>query len=173
MEGEIKMAANNSRDLENDKALTSQNPSKPDPAMERLNVFVGKWNTEGVIKASPSGEGATDQLKAVDIYEWLPGGYFLIHHVDGHMGKDEVKAIEIIGYDASSQSYTTQSYDNQGNINAYQANLLDRTWTILGKSERFTGMFSEDNNTLTGSWELSNDGKNWVQWMDIKLTKVI
>lgn len=28
-------------------------------------------------------------------------------YVDGHMGKDVVKAIEIIGYDASSQTYTT------------------------------------------------------------------
>ncbi|AWP27576.1 DUF1579 family protein [Paenibacillus sp. Cedars] len=165
------MATNNIREPENDNALTSHKPSKPDPAMERLNVFVGKWNTEGVIKASPS--GAADVLKAVDTYEWLPGGYFLIHHVDGYMGKDKVKAIEIIGYDASSQNYTTHSYDNQGNFNAYQANLLDRDWKIWGESERFTGMFSEDSNTLTGSWELSSDGTNWVPWMDIKLTKVI
>ncbi|WP_339290063.1 DUF1579 family protein [Paenibacillus sp. FSL W8-0187] len=165
------MATNNISEQENDDALTSQNSFKPDPAMARLNVFVGKWNTEGVIKASPS--GPADQLKAIDTYEWLPGGHFLIHHVDGHMGKEEVKAIEIIGYDASSQKYTTHSYDNQGNFSAYQANLIDRAWTILGKSERFTGMFSEDSNTLTGSWELSNDGKNWVHWMDIKLTKVI
>ncbi|MGG1636726.1 hypothetical protein [Paenibacillus sp. NRS-1760] len=28
-------------------------------------------------------------------------------YVDGHMRKDVVKAIEIIGYDASSQTYTT------------------------------------------------------------------
>ncbi|GGD53268.1 DUF1579 family protein [Paenibacillus nasutitermitis] len=145
--------------------------TKRDPAMERLNVFVGKWNTEGVIKASPS--GAAEQLKAVDTYEWLPGGYFLIHHIDGHMGKEEVKAIEIIGYDPSSQKYTTHSYDNQGNFNAYKANLLDRDWTILGESERFTGMLSEDGNILTGTWELSHDGENWAQWMDIKLTKVI
>src|SRR5262249_37903745 len=140
-----------------------------DPALARLNVFVGKWITDGVIYASPSGPAY--QLKAVDTYEWLPGGYFLIHQVDGYMGEDEVKAIEIIGYDASTQNYTTHSYDNHGNISAYQANLLDRNWTILGKSERFTGMFSEDSKTLTGRWELSNDGMDWVLWMDIKLTK--
>lgn len=145
--------------------------SAPDPAMARMNVFIGKWNTEGVIKASPSGPAV--RLKAVDTYEWLPGGYFLIHHVDGLMGEDEVKAIEIIGYDASSHNYSTRSYDNQGIISTYQANLLDRAWTILGKSERFTGMFSEDWNTLTGRWELSGDGKNWEHWMDIRLTKVI
>ncbi|MCD9023774.1 hypothetical protein [Cohnella silvisoli] len=42
------MATNNISEPENDNALTPQNPSKPDPAMGRLNVFVGKWNTEGV-----------------------------------------------------------------------------------------------------------------------------
>lgn len=171
MKGEIVMTTNNISEPENGNALTPQNPSTPNPAMARLNVFVGKWNTEGLIKASPSGPAT--QLKAVDTYEWLPGGYFIIHHVDGHMGKDEVKAIEIIGYDASSQTYTTHSYDNQGNISAYQANLQDSTWTILGKSERFTGMFNDDSTTLTGNWELSTDGKDWVHWMEIKLTKVI
>jgi len=143
--------------------------SKPNPAMERLNVFVGKWNTEGVIFASQS--GPAHRLNAIDTYEWMPGGYFLIHHVDGYMGEDEVKAIEIIGYDASTQNYATHSYDNHGNISAYQASLVDRSWTIKGETERFTGMFSEDARTLTGRWELSNDGKNWVHWMDIKLTK--
>jgi len=143
--------------------------SLPDPAMARLNIFVGKWITEGAIYESPT--GPTLQLNAVDTYEWMPGGHFLIHHVDGYMGKDEVKAIEIIGYDASAQNYATHSYDNHGSISAYQANLLDRTWTITGESERFTGMFSEDGRSLTGRWELSNDGKIWVHWMDIKLTK--
>ncbi|UHA75754.1 DUF1579 family protein [Paenibacillus sp. 481] len=137
----------------------------------RLNVFVGKWNTEGLIKEGPS--GATVRLKATDTYEWLPGGFFLIHHVDGYMGDAEVKAIEIIGYDASSQTYTTHSFDNQGINNTYQANLLDAVWSIVGKTERFTGMFSDDGTTLTGSWERLSENSNWVPWMDIKLTKVI
>lgn len=164
------MTTNHISEQENGNALTPQNSSTPNPAMARLNVLVGKWNTEGLIKASPS-EPAT-QLKAVDTYEWLPGGYLLIHYVDGRMGKDEVKSIEIIGYDASSQTYTTHSYDNHGNISAYQANLHDSAWTIWGESERFTGMFSDDGTTLTGNWELSTDGKNWGHWMEIKLTKV-
>jgi hypothetical protein len=62
----------------------SQEVPKPDPALSRLNVFVGKWVTEGLIMESPAGPTAT--LKAVDTYEWLPGGFFLIHHVDGFDG---------------------------------------------------------------------------------------
>ena len=156
---------------EKDASLAPHNPPNPDPALNRLSVFVGKWNTEGLIKASPSGPAA--KLKATDIYEWLPGGFFLIHHVDGYMGDEEVRTIEIIGYDTASQTYFTHSYDNRGSVGTYQANLLDAVWTIAGKSERFTGMFSDDSNTLTGSWELSGDDDSWIPWMDIKLTKVV
>ncbi|TVX92534.1 DUF1579 family protein [Paenibacillus agilis] len=98
-------------------------PYNLESVLSQLNVFVGKWNTEGVVTDAVSGSTVT--LKATDTYEWLPGGYFLIHHVDGQIGEAEVKAIEMIGYDASSQMYFTHSYDNQGNLNKYQATLLD------------------------------------------------
>ncbi|MCR8843463.1 DUF1579 domain-containing protein [Paenibacillus sp. SC116] len=145
-------------------------PCKPESALMQLNVFVGKWNTEGIVKDAASGSTVT--LKAMDTYEWLPGGYFLIHHVDGQMGDSEVKAIEMIGYDAASQMYITHSYDNQGNMNKYQAMLLDNNWTIAGQSERFSGRFSDDRMILTGEWKLLNESSNWEHWMDIKLTKI-
>ena len=154
-----------------DNIQTQQAPHKPNPALQRLDVFVGKWNTEGLIKESPS--GPDKKLKATDIYEWLPGGFFLIHYVDGHMGDEEVKTIEIIGYDDLSQTYFTHSYDNQGSAARYQANLLDSVWTIKGELERFNGSFSDDGGTLSGTWEMSVDGMNWVSWMDIKLTKAV
>ncbi|MFS0556800.1 DUF1579 family protein [Brevibacillus sp. 179-C9.3 HS] len=149
---------------------TSQVVPEPDPALSRLNVFVGKWMTEGLITESPSGPVA--KLKAIDTYEWLPGGFFLIHHVDGMMGDKEVKTIEIIGYDASNQVYFTHAYDNQGSMGSYYANLLGRDWTITGNTERFSGKFSVDGKTLIGTWELLGNDQSWVHWMDIRLTKV-
>jgi uncharacterized protein DUF1579 len=149
--------------------MANEQPPKPGPEHKRLDVFVGKWNTEGTILASPS--GPTSKLKAVDTYEWLPGGFFLVHHVDGRMGGEEVKAIEIIGYDVTSQKYFTRSFDNQGNTSTYQASLLDGVWTILGDSERFTGLFGAGDSTLTGKWERF-EGSEWLPWMDVRLTKV-
>lgn len=148
----------------------SQEAPEPDPALTRLNIFVGKWVTEGLIMESPAGPAA--KLKATDTYEWLPGGYFLIHHVDGMMGDKEVKTIEIIGYDATSQMYFTHAYDNYGSVASYHANLLGRDWTITGKTERFTGTFSVDGNALFGTWELLGNDERWAHWMDIRLTKV-
>ncbi len=142
----------------------------PGPEHRALDVFVGTWNTQGLIEAGPSGPAS--RLVAVDTYEWLPGGFFLLHHVDGSLGDQPVQTLEIIGYDASSRSYVTRSYDNQGNSNTYRANLRAAWWTILGESERFTGVFSDDGTTLTGMWEQSADGATWTSWMTIKLTRV-
>lgn len=149
---------------------TSQEVLKPDPALSHLNVFVGKWMTEGLITESPSGPAV--KLKAIDTYEWLPGGFFLIHHVDGLIGDKEVKTIEIIGYDASKQVYFTHAYDNHGSMASYYANLLGRDWKITGNTERFSGKFSVDGNTLIGTWELLGNDEEWTHWMDIRLTKV-
>lgn len=148
----------------------SQEMPKPDPALARLNVFVGKWATEGLITQGPSGQ--VTKLKAIDTYEWLPGEFFMLHHVDGLMGDNEVKAMEIIGYDVSNQVYFTHAYDNQGKVTSYYANFLGRDWTITGNTERFSGKFSVDGNTLIGTWELLGDDENWAHWMDIRLTKV-
>lgn len=145
----------------------SQN--KPNPALERLDVFVGSWKTEGIIMEVETEPAKI--LKASDKYEWLAGGFFLIHHVDGYMGDEEIKTIEIIGYDDASQSFFTHSYDNYGTVGAYQANLLDRKWIINGKTERFNGSFNDDGTILSGKWELSSDGSNWAPWMEIKLVK--
>jgi hypothetical protein len=45
---------------------------KPGPEHECLDVLIGRWNTEGKIKAGASGPAA--ELKATDTYEWLTGG---------------------------------------------------------------------------------------------------
>lgn len=147
----------------------TQQPPEPDSALRRLDVFVGKWKTEGQIIETPSSPAV--RISGTDIYEWLPGGFFLIHRVDVHMGEEEVKAIEVIGYDASSRNYSMHSFDSNGNYDLLQAQVHDNKWTSSGKSIRFTGIFS-DNNTITGRWEQSADGSNWSPWMELKLTRV-
>lgn len=150
----------------------AQQTPKPNPALERLNAFVGKWKTEGEIKASSSAPSA--KLKGTDTYEWLPGRFFLIHRVDVQMGDEKVDAIEIIGgYDASSQTYHTHSFDNQGNSVVMQAHVSDEDiWTFTGESMRFTGGFRDAGNTFAGLWEQrASGGSKWLPWMEIKLTK--
>jgi Protein of unknown function (DUF1579) len=146
-------------------------PLTPSSELQRLHVLVGTWNTEGETHASAGAPAI--KVTGVDTYEWLPGKFFLVHRGDGQIGNEELNTIEFIGYDTSSQIYTCHSFDSRGNTDLFQANLRDHTWTIEGKSSRFTGMFASTGNTLTGKWEQSGDGLNWLPWMDVKLTKVL
>jgi Protein of unknown function (DUF1579) len=145
-------------------------PIGPSAEIQHLHRFVGKWNTEGQTYASLNVPAV--KVAFVDTYEWLSGGFFLVHRADGQMGNEALSSIEFIGYDASSQMYSCRSFDSRGNTDQFQAHLRDRTWTIEGESVRFTGMFGITGTTLTGTWERSIDGVNWLPWMDVKLTKV-
>jgi hypothetical protein len=147
----------------------SEQSNQPGPGHRRLEIFVGTWKTEGRILDS---SGPSSRLTAVDTYEWMPGEFFLLHHVDGRMGDEEVKTLEVIGFDAASQGYRTHSFDNHGNAGTYTASLHDRAWKIWGETERFTGEFAEDGSTLAGQWERATDGELWQPWMEITLTKV-
>jgi hypothetical protein len=43
----------------------------PDPALERLNRFVGTWSMEGNLVGSEE-----KNIKGEATYRWLPGGFF-------------------------------------------------------------------------------------------------
>lgn len=95
-----------------------------------------------------------------------------MHCVDGLVGEQGVKTIEIIGYDAAERTCVTPSFDNHGAICTYKATLTDRTWTITGRSERYSGTFNDSRMTSSGTWERSDDGSNWVSWMTVMLQKI-
>jgi hypothetical protein len=142
----------------------------PSAEIQCLDLFIGTWNTEGETHASADAPAV--KVTGLDTYEWMSGKFFLVHCANGHIGNEELNTIEFIGYDPSSQTYTCRSFDSRGNCELRQANFRDPMWTIEGKSSRFTGMFAIGGNTLTGKWEQSSDGLNWLPWMDVKLTKV-
>jgi hypothetical protein len=150
----------------------AEQPSTPGPEIKRLDVLVGTWRTQGQTVASPTDPSI--EIDGTDSYEWLGGGFFLVHRVDVRMGKEKVEAIEIIGsYDASTQTYPMRSFDNQGNFVTMRASVSeDGIWTFAGESERATLTIGDDGDTMTAKWERSeDDGSNWWPWMDMKFTK--
>lgn len=147
----------------------------PSAEHKRLEVFVGKWKHEG----QSYGEGQSKEnpydsavkWTSEETYEWLSGGFFLVHRFDALLGGKEFKGIEIIGYDASSQSYFVQFFDNSGNRPTYLASVSEDTWTFTGEAQRATVLFSDDNNTMTIHWDWKTDGENWLPLCDRKATK--
>lgn len=138
--------------------------------LDRLTPFLGAWDTEGVIRASGVGEAST--FRAVDTYEWLPGGHFLVHRFDANMPEGRVQGIEIIGYSRDRGDYPMHAFDSTGHASVMRARVEQDTWTFLGDSLRFTGRFRDNGTTFGGTWEMrSVDGSSWQPWMDVTLRR--
>ena len=69
-------------------------PPGPDPALQRLDRFIGTWEVKGRTL-----DAEEDNMSGRLTFEWLPGGFFLQQRVQfDFMGLD-VRGLEIIGYD--------------------------------------------------------------------------
>jgi len=157
----------------------------PNPQTQRLDALVGRWRSEGHIVGD-----APVPITGTDIYEWLPGGFFLVHHVDVAIGDQKVQAIEIIGeHDPATDSFTGRAYDNQGNVTVMRATVDDQgVWTFTGGGDvapvarptsadasgavRSTLTVSPDRSSMTAKWERSDDGVSWQPWMDMTFTRM-
>lgn len=138
-------------------------------AFVQLNRFVGLWNTTGKI----TGTSLTPSIDihGIDRYEWLPGGYFLLHQADVYIGKEKSQTHEIIGYDRAKEIYTMQHYNSQGDSGFMTATVTNDVWMFTSEMLRFTGGFSMHDSIFSGIWEQKNEDGNWVYFMDIKLTR--
>ncbi|GAA2076086.1 DUF1579 family protein [Actinomadura alba] len=138
----------------------------------RLDALVGHWRSRGQTVATPS--EPTIRIAGTDTYEWLAGGFFLIHRVDVRMGDDQVEVIEMIGpYDPATRTYPMRSFDNHGNFTTMQASVSDDgVWTFAGDSERATLVIAPDRNAMTASWERTDDGSGSRHWMDMNFTRL-
>ncbi len=140
-----------------------------DPAYMPLRKFVGSWTTEGRMVAPEGGPAII--IQGTDTYEWLPGGFFLLHRVDVLVGREENKTTEIIGYNPVHGYFTMQYFDNKGNTGTMTATCSENTWTFQGDDLRFNGGFSTAADVFAGSWEKRDEAGKWTHLMEIKLTR--
>ena len=144
----------------------TRHPATPD--LEPLDRFVGIWDTEGQVG---TGESAV-RFEATDEYEWLPGGYFLIHKFRAQMPDGETAGMEVISHDPGSNAYAMRSFDNTGSSAVMSAHHEGDRWVFLGEQMRFSGGFSRDGREFSGLWELrSAEASTWHPWMTVRLSK--
>jgi len=143
----------------------------PGPEHKMLDQIIGRWINEGQTIASANAPAV--KIVTSDVYEWAPGGFFVIHYAYGHAGKEYGGAIEIIGYDQESKKYIAYCFDSNGILTQEELMISKNAVASLGKHTRCNGMFSDDGNTLTVHHERSEDGgKTWLPTMDVKLVKI-
>jgi hypothetical protein len=150
-------------------ATNTSSTSRP-VALDRLEVFVGRWITEG--STAPSPEAPAAQIVASDVYAWAPGGRFLMHPAYGRIGSDDVGGLEVIGHDPETGQYKTHFFDSEGNVLSETLSHQDGTWIWQGSNVRCTGTFAEDRKVLVARHERSDDGVHWVPSMTVTLRKI-
>jgi hypothetical protein len=150
---------------------------------KRLHSIAGRWRTSGHVIGEPP-----IAVVGTDTYEVLPGGYFLVHHVDVTVGEHPVRAIEILGEpDALSGGFLSRSFDSDGNAELMRVTIDDNgVFHFTGGAEvasaaqpreattvqvRSTLTVAEDGQSMTAVWERSEDDINWQPWMDISFTR--
>ncbi|HEU5121918.1 MAG TPA: hypothetical protein VFT59_03655 [Candidatus Saccharimonadales bacterium] len=139
---------------------TNYAPLKP---FERL---IGNWNL------THRDLNTKEEWPGHDTFEWLPGGQFLTfrHHEEGNGGIDGIMVIgnemgweetepseEIIGhwFESSSGHHYKYIWEIKGDIVQFWLN--DKQSNMY-----FKGNFSEDSNTITGTWQWPGGGYDLV-----------
>jgi hypothetical protein len=146
-------------------------------AIDRLAVFVGEWGIAAEFKdLPPAGIGARV------VFEWMSGSRFLIQRWEVPL-PEAPDGIAIIGTDPDSEGNFLQHYfDTRGVARVYKMSMGDRDWRLsrdtpdfspLEFAQRYTGAFSDDRRTITGSWEICHDGASWEHDFDLTYTKVM
>ena len=145
------------------------------PEVESLDAFVGEWNVEAAFQMAPP-TGFVGRT----VFEWLPGGTFLVQRWEVPH-PDAPDGIAIIGFDRGRDTLLQHYFDSRGVARLYQMTFSGGVWNLfrnsadftpLEFSQRFSGTFSNDGNTIAGRWESSTDGSQWQHDFDLTYTKV-
>jgi hypothetical protein len=135
-------------------------------ALRRLDVFVGEWSMEA------SGRGRA-------VFEWVLGGRFLLQRSQTPH-PDAPDSLAIVGLDPGGGAYSQHYFDSRGVARMYAMTFNDGVWRLLREkpdfsplafSQRFTGTFSDDANTIAGLWEIRKDS-SWERDFDLTYARV-
>jgi hypothetical protein len=123
--------------------------------------LIGSWASSGRTVFGVGIEGS-------DVYEWLPGRRFVVHHVDVRMGGEQVNVLEMIG-ERDGEAFLMRSFDNHGGTALMRATVDDAgVWTFAGPTERATLVAADS--TMSARWEREVDGA-WEHWMDMEFRR--
>ena len=147
--------------------------------LKPLERLVGSWTTEATHPAMP---GVV--VHGTAVVEWLEGKQFLLHRARTDHA-DFPDGLSIIGDDAEDRAddaapagdhgeprLSMHYFDSRGVFRRYQVSVDEQAWRYSrdspGFSQRFTGTFIDDGDTIVGVSQLRQDDDRWND--DLKIT---
>jgi hypothetical protein len=139
-------------------------------ALRRLDPFVGQWTVE-----AKGADGQAWPGGATFTFEWHASGAHLVQRGTVEM-PEAPDNLSIIGCDAANGTYFQLYSDERGVCRVYQMSIDDGEWKLWRQGEpfaqRFSAAFSDDQNTITGRWELAEDGSTYVTDFDVVFHRI-
>ena len=137
-------------------------------ALHELDVLVGEWTTQATW---PNGETYTGKSTV----EWLDSKAHLVQRtVLGH--PKAPYGISVIGCDGANGTYYMLYSDDRGVCRVMQMSIGNGEMRLRREgapfAQRFIGKFSADGRTITGYWEMAEDGTNYTKDFDLTYSKV-
>jgi hypothetical protein len=148
---------------------------KPDPAIGKLQPFVGHWTYEGEDRAGPLGPGG--KITGAQDGHMILGGFFLELRWKEKGPSGEMQGLEIDGYNPVNKSFTYNVYLDRGGVESGVFTFRGNTWSWSGKNisagkeylTRGRGTIAAESITMKA--EISADGKTWMPFYKQTLTK--
>jgi ketosteroid isomerase-like protein len=137
---------------------------------EELEAFVGTWRVSGhnaAVAATEAGGAVTGE----QIYEWLPGRFFLASCWHRRFASGAHVGTGVLGFDPDTGAFYAHHFDNLGFARRYRLTLRGRVWTLAGPWERGTIAFGPHGDSFTETWEISGDGARWRPLCELEATR--
>lgn len=159
-------------------ALAAQAPQSPTPGAEQKNLayFVGTWNVEGTMQASPFGPAGTN--RGTETCRMFEGGWHLVCDSDSTGAMGPMKAHTVMTYDLMEKQYRYFSISNLPAAETATGTRTNGRWdwttdvTMAGKTiySRFS-MTELSPSSYGMKWEISNDKTSWQPVFEGKAVK--
>jgi hypothetical protein len=134
--------------------LVGKLPKSPHRRLVDLGaLLVGRWRMHG-----PTIDGFVE-------FDWLEGGFFLIHRFNLHSKEEDPRGVEFIGWNEKTRTLRSQLYGVDGARFTY-------TWALKGK--RLTTWFGDEGSPvrsvgkilsrdrIEAAWEGPNGGYSYT-----------
>ena len=150
-----------------------QETDRPTPVRdgrhEALAVLIGNWINEGATVATA--DTPSVPILTSDVYEWVPGGFFVVHTAFGKIGDTSVGGVSIIGVDGDA--YDDTFYDSFGNVHRSRLEIDGdvHRWLGVDGRTRCTVTMTDGGTTQVAHHESSVDGATWTASMNVVLRK--
>ena len=153
-------------------------PDTPEPTAlhRRLDAFAGRWRATGesfgTAQNPDDPRGSAVPWTSEESYEWLPGGFFMLHRWDAAVGDRPFRGVEVLGVDEARGAWFSEMFDDAGNHPRYRISADGPTWTFEEAETRAVVTVLGGGTRMSFRWEWRNGGPAWLPLCDRIATRI-